>query len=219
MEPPNQSTQSDQGRQRQAILGSILLVALLLAAVPISYVGYHFFLRHVPNLFVKPLESPVAADLCSLLDLQDDPKCQADRNYPYEFFGDLRTRYGRGVAIERVNAEIGAYQLACSDWVNRGDNGDFEDCRYSFEGDRDFVLHITYQKTTDAPETAGSVWRTCSYDVNNQSLWDVYACQPALNTGFLLVMSNNTFLIGRGFTLLFLLMDVILLVLLVRLWR
>ena len=207
--------------ERRRILVTLALVGLLLAAVPLTYLGWHYLLRHLPTLFARPLEPAAAAELCAMLGLEGDPRCSAGQAYGFEFLPDLLERYPRGVpgGPQSVAAELAPYQLECTGWIERAGQGDFRDCQYGFQRDRDYLLHLTLRKETGAAEGTEQVWRTCSYALGNRSLWDLYACRPALNSGFLLVMSDNTFLIGRGFATVFALTDLLLLAALVLLWR
>lgn len=194
------------------------LVCILVAVVPLTYIGYHFGLRHLPALFNRPLAPSVAADLCRLLQLEGDPRCRG-KVFVFDFFPDLRDRYPRGSSRAQVAAEIGPYHLSCTEWISRGDNGDFQDCRYGFDGDRGFLLFLTLWKETGASVEEAAVWRTCTYAVGNGSLWNIFACQPPLNSGLLLVMSDNTLLVGGGFSLVFLVVDLAIVGGVVWLWQ
>jgi hypothetical protein len=197
----------------------LALVLVLLAAVPIAYLGYHYLLREVPDLFSPPLDPGVAASLCAQLDLAGDPRCAGGPVSAYEFLPALRQQYPVGTAGPAVDAELGAYTDYCTDWIARGDNGDFQDCQYTFDGDRHLMLYVTQRKDPGADEEKAQVWRTCSFDIGNGSLWDIYACDPPLTTGLLLVMSDNTFLSAPGFTLAFLAFDLLIISLVVVLRR
>jgi hypothetical protein len=208
--------QADSWRLGCAILG---LVLLLLAAVPIAYLGYHYALRQAPDLFSDPLRPEVANDLCALLDLTGDVRCNEGSVYAYELIPDLRTRHPQGTAGDVVDGELGKYADYCSEWISRGANGDFQDCQYTLDGDRHLMLYVTQRKDPGADEKTAEVWRSCSYDVGNGSVWDIYACEPPLNTGLLLVMSDNTFLTAPGFGIAFLAFDVVIVSLVVLLRR
>jgi hypothetical protein len=118
-----------------------------------------------------------------------------------------------------VVGELAPYADHCTEWITRGEYGDYQDCQYSLDGDRHLMLYITQRKETGAGEETAAVWRTCSFDVGNRSLWDIFACDPPLNTGLLLVMSDNTFLSAPGFSIAFLLFDVLIIGMVVVLRR
>jgi hypothetical protein len=197
----------------------LALVLVLLAAVPIAYLGYHYLLRQAPGLFSSPLPPDVGEALCTQLDLAGQAPCASDPVYAYEFLPTLRERYPAGTAGPVVDTELGPYADYCTDWIVRGDNGDFQDCQYTFDGDRHLMLYVTQRKDPGAAEETAQVLRTCSFDVRNRSLWNIYACDPPLTTGLLLVMSDNTFLSAPGFTLAFLGFDLLIVSLVVLLRR
>jgi hypothetical protein len=197
----------------------LALVLVLLVAVPIAYLGYHYLLRQVPDLFTSPLPPAAGQALCTQLDLAGDPRCAGDPVYAYEFLPAVRQRYPAGTAGAVIDAELGAYADYCTDWIARGENGDFQDCQYTLDGDRHLMLYVTQRKDPGADGETAQVWRTCSFDIRNGSLWNIYACDPPLSTGLLLVMSDNTFLSAPGFTLAFLAFDLLIVGLVVLLRR
>lgn len=217
----NQPTALENGQERPWRLGCafLTLVVALLAAVPIVYLGYHYALRQLPSLFSRPLYPDAQARLCEWMDLADDARCTADSAYAHEFLPELRKRYPTGTNAEAVSSELRAYADHCTGWISRGDNGDFQDCQYSLDGDRHLMLYVTGRKDSGAADESGEVWRICSFDVGNGSLWDIYVCDPPMNTGLLLVMSDNTFLAAPGFGIAFLAFDLLILGLVVLLRR
>jgi hypothetical protein len=198
----------------------LLVILALLLAVPIVYVGYHGVLRLAPGLFARRLPAGAQEQACALLNLDDEPRCQQARSYNYEFLPDLLGRYGPGKSLSQIEEELGAFQVSCSDdWIQRGDLGDYLDCHYAFDGDRDLTLYLMLRKEVGAPAESAAVERACTLNVRTGSLWDIYTCRPALNSGLFLVMADNTFVVARGFRVAFLVVDVLLLALLVWLAR
>jgi hypothetical protein len=197
----------------------LALVLVLLAAVPIAYLGYHYLLRQAPALFTSPLQPAATEALCARLDLAGDPRCAGGTAYAYQFLPALRRRYPAGTPGAVVDAALGPYAGSCSGWISRGAEGDFQDCRYTLDGDRDLMLYVTQRKDPGAAAETALVWRTCSLDVRNGSLWNIYACDPPLSTGLLLVMSDHTFLSAPGFTLAFLAFDLLAVTLVILLRR
>jgi hypothetical protein len=215
-EPKAQYEQAQPWRLGCAILA---LVLVLLVAVPIAYIGYHYGLRHLPTLFTEPMKSDTADELCLLLDLTEDPRCAGNSAHAFEFLPELLAQYPKGTAGETVDSDLGHFADYCTEWITRGEYGDYQDCQYSLDGDRHLMLYITQRKETGAPAGTATVTRTCSFDVGNGSLWDIYACDPPLSTGLLLVMSDNTFLSAPGFSVAFLIFDVLIVSLVVVLRR
>ena len=198
----------------------LLVVIVLLLAVPLVYVGYHGVLRLAPGLFARRLSAGELEQACALLDLDNDPRCQQAKSYGYEFLPELLGRYGPGTPLPQIAEELGAFQVSCSDdWIQRGELGDYLDCHYAFDGDRDLTLYLMLRKEVGAPAESAMVERTCTLNLRTGSLWDIYVCRPALNSGLFLVMSDNTFVVARGFRIAFLAVDVLLLALLVWLAR
>ena len=182
----------------------LALVLLLLAAVPIAYLGYHYALRHLPSLFSDPLPPATAAELCQRFDLTGDPACNGRPAYAYQLLPALHRRYPPDTPGDVVESELGPYTISCSGWVDRSENGAYQDCCYSLDGDRFLQLYVTQHRDPAAGQATTRVWRTCSFDVGNPSLAGIYTCDPPLSTGLLLVMSDNTFLTAPGFSVAFL---------------
>jgi hypothetical protein len=197
----------------------LALVLVLLAAVPIAYLGYHYTLRHLPALFADPLPPTAAAELCQRFDLAGTPPCSNAPTYAYQFLPALHHRYSPGTPGDVVDRELGPYAVACTGWIARGENGDYQDCQYSLDGDRFLTLYVTQHRQPAEDQASAGVWRTCSFDVGNPSLAGIYHCAPPLNTGLLLVMSDNTFLTAPGFTAAFLAFDLLIVGLVVALRR
>jgi len=182
----------------------LALVLVLLASVPIAYLGYHYALRHLPTLFSDPLPPATTAELCQRFDLAGNAACSGRPAYAYQLLPALHRRYPPDTPGDVIERELGPFTVACSGWIDRGENGHYQDCRYSLDGDRFLTLYVTQHRDPAADQATARVWRTCSYDVGNPSLTGIYACDPPLSTGLLLVMSDNTFLTAPGFSVAFL---------------
>lgn len=199
--------------------GLFLVIAVLVLAVPIVYLAQHLVLRQLPAVFARPLAAETVQETCSLLGLAGDSRCDGRRVYGFEFLSELAARYAPGTPWDQVADELGPYQVRCTEWINRGESGDFMDCFYAVDGNHWQNLYLTVRKDAEAPERTASVARSCSPNIRRGSLWDIYACRPALNSGLLLVLSDNTFLVGPGFGVAFVAVDVALLALLIWLAR
>ena len=136
-----------------SVFNRVSTIAALLALVAIVIVGY-LLAQEVRIALLRLTPTPVsvtqAQAICSRLSLpSDDSRCQSHSVYVSEFFTVIRERYipAKWSSANRgtVDRELGAYLLRCEDSWSITSEGDLQDCYYDLNGDRAYLLTITYQ--------------------------------------------------------------------------
>lgn len=122
--------------------------------------------RH-PEEFTAALDPEVVTHLCSVLELEDDPRCSGSPALSYDFLPDFLERYSPGTPRRQVMGEIGLYETGCSQWVRMSDiggdpsgAGEIQYCQFDFRGDSAYVLGVAFQRRV-AEQPDEVVGRAC----------------------------------------------------------
>lgn len=130
------------------LLGALMCVLLCVLTTPIRKQRN----RERTNAYTIPLQSVVAQDLCSKLDLPGtDSRCKAGAVvYATDFFHDIDRPFKLNESTyEDVQALFGEYQFDCESRVTTADDFSYFICDYDFTGDRVYWVSFVFSGEKD----------------------------------------------------------------------
>jgi hypothetical protein len=130
------------------LLGALMCVLLCVLTTPIRKQRN----RERTNAYTIPLQSVVAQDLCSKLDLPEtDSRCKAGAVvYATDFFHDIGRPFELNVSTyEDVQALFDKYQFDCESRVTTADGYSYFICDYDFTGDQVYWVSFMFSGEKD----------------------------------------------------------------------